>query len=107
MSARDELARLVRDEIKKYPVDTSLPAGLQPGPAWGATEWTIADAILAAGWRPPARVVTTVQEIEALPEGAILLDPTYTVWFRSDLGRRAEVTAAGPFTVIHEPVVPS
>ena len=27
----------------------------------------IADAILKAGWRPPAREITTVEELEALP----------------------------------------
>jgi hypothetical protein len=30
------------------------------------------DAILAAGWRPPARVVTTVEERDALPRGTVL-----------------------------------
>ena len=37
-------------------------------------EWDAADTILAAGWRPPARVVGTVEELDALPENAIVLD---------------------------------
>lgn len=33
----------------------------------------IADAILDAGWRPPAQVLKTVEEIDALPAGAVVL----------------------------------
>lgn len=33
-----------------------------------------ADAILNAGWRPPARTVTTVEELDALPVGSIVRD---------------------------------
>ena len=33
-----------------------------------------ADAILEAGWRPPARTVTTVEELDALPVGSIVRD---------------------------------
>lgn len=32
----------------------------------------IADEIIAAGWRPPARVVNSVEELEALPPFAVI-----------------------------------
>ena len=32
-----------------------------------------ADVVIAAGWRPPARVVTTVEELDALPDDTLLL----------------------------------
>jgi hypothetical protein len=32
-----------------------------------------ADAILAAGWRPPARVITDSDDMDALPWGSVVL----------------------------------
>lgn len=32
------------------------------------------DAILAAGWRPPARTITTVEELDALAVGAVIME---------------------------------
>lgn len=34
----------------------------------------LADHLLNLGWRPPARVVTTVEELDALPVGSIVRD---------------------------------
>ena len=34
----------------------------------------VADELIERGWRPPARVVTTVQELDALPVGSIVRD---------------------------------
>ena len=34
----------------------------------------VADELIERGWRPPARVVTTVQELDALPVGAIIME---------------------------------
>ncbi|MFE2994146.1 hypothetical protein ACFXG4_03930 [Nocardia sp. NPDC059246] len=34
----------------------------------------IADDILNAGWRPPARVIETAEELDALPIGTIVVD---------------------------------
>lgn len=39
-----------------------------------STEDAIADAVISAGWRPPARVVTTVGELDALPRGTVIRD---------------------------------
>ena len=33
-----------------------------------------AQTILAAGWRPPARVVTTMEELDALHDGTLIVD---------------------------------
>ena len=32
-----------------------------------------ADAVIAAGWRPPPQVITTAEELDALPIGATIL----------------------------------
>jgi len=65
------------------------------------------DAILAAGWRPPARVVTTVDELDALPELAVIRDRegivaefAFGMWFSSD-GRVFGLRL--PATVLWEP----
>ena len=34
----------------------------------------LADAIIAAGWRPPARTVTTVEELDALAVGTVVME---------------------------------
>ena len=34
----------------------------------------VADLLAVAGWRPPARVVTTVAELDALTDGAVVID---------------------------------
>lgn len=56
-----ELAAIIEEA---YSDDYGLPA---PG-----TFEDCADAILAAGWRPPARVIRTPEELDALPEGSII-----------------------------------
>lgn len=33
-----------------------------------------AGAVLAAGWRPPPRVITDVDELRGLPVGAVIID---------------------------------
>ncbi|NEW33819.1 hypothetical protein GV791_14775 [Nocardia cyriacigeorgica] len=43
-----------------------------------------ADAAIAAGWRPPARVIETAEELDALPVGAVV---------RTSEGRIAEKVA--------------
>lgn len=62
MSTRDDLAALI--------VSTwDAP----PPPVWSSHIWEqLADAILDAGWRPPARVITTREEEQALPRESLL-----------------------------------
>ncbi|WP_280499375.1 hypothetical protein [Nocardia cyriacigeorgica] len=45
----------------------------------GGLHAAIADAILAAGWRPPARVITDPDEAEELPDGTVILVAGETV----------------------------
>lgn len=37
------------------------------------TSGETADDILRAGWRPPPRVITTVEELDALPNGSVVM----------------------------------
>ena len=73
----------------------------------------VAGAVEGLGWRPPARVVTTVEEAEALAEGTIVVDSA------GDPGSVSEgvcyylegapvtldytLKLAGPLTVLWEP----
>ena len=41
-------------------------------------------AILAAGWRPPAPTLTTIDEVDALPDGAVLTDRYGQIWIRTE-----------------------
>ena len=40
----------------------------------------VADYLLSQGWRPPMRVIETVEELEALPEGSTILDVDDSTW---------------------------
>jgi hypothetical protein len=74
-------------------------------------------AILAAGWREPARTVSTVEDLETVLAGALLFSPrTNNVWWRRTNRPRLRWTGSGgdftfdedfirlegPLTVIHE-----
>jgi len=70
----------------------------------------MANKILAAGFRPPARVVTTVEELDALPEGTVIRDREGTVaeswdgvWHSSEGGCYGHEILALPATVLYEP----
>ena len=56
MSARDKLAEIISDAENCTDEEGS----------WALPE-DVADAVVAAGWRPPMRVIETVEELEALP----------------------------------------
>lgn len=65
----------------------------------------VADAILAAGWRPPARVVSTVDEFRAIPARAVV--QTRHVAFEMYDGHRVDAELwmhpdNGPVRVLHE-----
>ena len=66
--ARDRLIDLIEwAETDTYA--TSQPDGM-------ARTTILATAILDAGWRPPARTVSTVEEAEALPDGTLVVTRT-------------------------------
>ena len=76
-------------------------------------EFDGADAIIAAGWRPPARTVTTVEELDALPKGSVVRGAgraaLYEKWGDDTWAEPGyEYTFSGcgiypPVTVIYEP----
>ena len=63
MSVREDLAGLIWTTSRE---DESTISGIGAG--------YIADVLLAAGWRPPARKIETAEELEALAEGSIVCD---------------------------------
>lgn len=77
----------------------------------------LAAAILAAGYVKP-RTITTLEELEDLPSGSVILDPTglslhkneFTGWRASNGARNIAADMlegeALPATVLHEPVKP-
>lgn len=99
---RDLLARIINEHMEAD-VPETVADKHEPVDA----DYAMADAILAAGFRPPARVVTTVEELDALPEQAVIRDREGTVaelafgmWFSSD-GRVFGLRL--PATVLYEP----
>lgn len=70
----------------------------------------LADHLLEQGWRPPARTVTTVEELDALPELAVIRDSEGTVaecafgqWYSTDGDHYWHGVLALPATVLYEP----
>ena len=99
--ARDQLAQIINEHYYDG------RSGWISYEARQKAEERMADAILAAGFRPPARTVTTVEELDALPELAVIRDSEGTVaelafgmWFSSD-GRVFGLRL--PATVLYEP----
>lgn len=64
MSERDELAEIIQD-CGEYIPGSHADDYVSPNKA--------ADAILAAGYRKP-RIITTAEELDALPVGSVVLD---------------------------------
>lgn len=101
LTLRDRLVDLIEwAETDTYA--TSQPDGM-------ARTTILADAILDAGWRPPARTVTTVEELDALADGTVVRDSEGTVaervdwlWFYIDPYGPASLVAL-PTTVLYEP----
>ena len=58
MSTRDELI---------YTVGQAMGAAWTDETGYALAPRTVADHLLIQGWRPPAREITTVEELEALP----------------------------------------
>lgn len=44
------------------------------------------EAVLAAGWRPPTATLSTVDELDAVPVGAVLTDRYGQIWIRTEQG---------------------
>lgn len=81
-------------------------------------DW-IAEYLLEAGWRPPMRVIETVEELEALPVGAVIFNRNgEALQIQDNYGKEFYYAAAdetpygahflfeagdGPFRVVWEP----
>ena len=92
-SARDELAEIIDRDVHYYGIGTFDVVAA-------------ADAILAAGYRKP-RTITTVEELDALPERSVVRDATTDVlerlggrWYCGDFPGLAPTL---PATVLWEP----
>ena len=96
---RDQLAQIIYDTLNGQYGDFNMPDDA-------------AEAILDAGWRPPARVVSTWEEVQSLREGTLVLIER---WGRMWVYECQEDDACGlrgggwldedwlPATVIYEP----
>ena len=71
-----------------------------------------AQTIIAAGWRPPARTVTTVEERAAVRRGTVVRSASGTIACRHDKWNAVALGVGAPFdwtvlalplTVIYEP----
>jgi hypothetical protein len=76
MNDRDELADIIAPELPDVDIHGEVSRG-------------IADVILAAGYRKP-RIITTVEEAAALPEGTIIRSPKQGYIFELDSHRRSK-----------------
>jgi len=98
MSARDDLADLLDPRRKSRRSGGSVLLSAE----------SVTERILAAGWRPPARKIETVEELDALPEGSIVRDSwgitltkDYESWYRTLADDPDEVEL--PAIVLWEP----
>jgi hypothetical protein len=101
LSARDDLAKVIAGTRFKV------------GTRRSQTTIEQADAILAAGYRKP-RTITTVEELDALPAGSMILDSDPDALLRTESGGWYSVHVGDhfpysssaithPATVFHEP----
>ena len=79
MSARDKLAEIINEymevDIPESVPDKHIPTGADYG---------LADEIIEAGWRPPMRVISTVEELEALPGKTVIEDGDGDPWIKAE-----------------------
>ena len=66
MSVRDQLNNAIYNGLRKNHQKLMSSVAINTG--------AVADHLLAQGWRPPVRVIETVEELEALPVGSVVLD---------------------------------
>ena len=96
---RDQLAQIIYDTLNGQYGDFTMPDDA-------------ADAIIRAGWRPPARTVTTVEERAAVRRGTVVRSASGTIACRYDKWNAVALGVGAPFdwtvlalplTVIYEP----
>ncbi|MFE7799046.1 hypothetical protein [Nocardia sp. NPDC057440] len=105
MSDRDQLAALIDEHSFQAPSYSE----------------DAAEAVLAAGWRPPPRVIETAEDLASLPAGSILVDFEGDAWQLMSGGWRcpalesawsddvhfdaADAIGCAPLTVLHTPEI--
>lgn len=92
-SERDELAQIIYDTLNSQYGDFNMPDDA-------------ADEIIAAGWRPPARVIHHPVELMDLHPGSIVIDETDGTAYQPDktpMSVHFALVDHGPFTVLWEP----
>ena len=108
MSVRDKLAEIISDAENCTDEEGS----------WALPE-DVADAVVAAGWRPPMRMIETVEELDALLPRTMILDGDDDPWAKNSdaffdvwvipAGSMERTSAdllremPGPFRVVWEP----
>ncbi|MGI5216222.1 hypothetical protein, partial [Nocardia sp. CA-290969] len=72
---RDRIAELqsTRTPVPELSPRDQLDALIESRINWGCQEQDATDAVIAAGWRPPARVITDPAELDALPGRSIVI----------------------------------
>lgn len=76
MTTRDDLTQRFDDD----PAFQSLARIITEADPWAEKQLEAADAVIAAGWRPPSRTVSTVEELRALNDAAIVIDGDNLAW---------------------------
>lgn len=66
------------------------------------------DDILDAGWRPPARVIETAEQRDAMPPGSVVLSDSGYAWQRIEWWWQSTDEGVGgapslPATILHVP----
>ena len=89
MNARDELAQVIATEL-----DTIFGHRIAE-PA--QQDFKLADVLLAAGYSKP-RTITTVEELDALPFGSVVIDRSEWVLCKRDERRYAVAGSAGQYS---------
>ena len=104
LTPRDQLAQI----INKY-MEADVPETVADKHEPVDADYSMADAIVNAGWRPPARTVTTVEELDALAKGTVVLDAHGRMFQKLLFGWEASGyvghfdECARPATVLWEP----
>ena len=68
-TVRDQLAQIINEHM-----EADVPETVADKHEPVDVDYAMAEAILAAGFRPPARIVTTVEEVEALADMTVVLE---------------------------------
>ena len=66
MSVRDQLNNAIYNGLRKNHQKLMSSVAINTG--------AVADHLLAQGWRPPARTVSTVEELDALAVGSVVVE---------------------------------